>query len=249
MKLNKNLIIISIFSLVVASVFAFVLFSKSSNDDIYKLNTEIQLSSPNALKTIGNYYKQSNESYSDKVTVFFVGTEYCTFCAAERWPLVESLKNFGSFEGLGSLTTPSIGGEYSDLPTYTFIGVKYNSSYLSFSNKETYNKNYDELEKLTPQEVKIVDKYNPSGGAPFLMIAGKKGVYTQVSSGYSPATLSGLTFSQIQDNLKNNTDTKEVMSINKEADIITAIICHNNDNQPENICTRPSIKSLVEKII
>ncbi len=249
--LSRKYIIILVVSIlfIVVSLYGFFLLSKPSSNDIYNLNTEIQFSTPNSPKVIGNYYKQSNESYSGKVTVFFVGTEYCTFCAAQRWPLVESLKKFGSFEGLKSSSTPNIGGEYSNLPTYTFVETNYTSSYIMFSHKETYDKEYNELEGLSDEERKIVDKYNPFGGVPFLMIAGKKGVYTQVSSGYSPGVLSGLKFSEVQNNLKNNADKKEVSSIDHEANIITAIICYNNENLPENVCNQPEIRILIQKII
>lgn len=234
---------------VVVSGAAFFIFSKNSNDNIYGLNTDIQMTSENSSKVIGNFYKQSNEPYSEKVTVFFVGTGYCTFCAAERWPLVESLGKFGSFEGLKESTTSDIGGEYSSLPTYTFVGINYNSSYVDFIHKETYDKEYNQLESVNFEEKKIIDKYNPFGGIPFLMIAGKRGVYTQVSSGYSPGVLSGLTFSQVVEDLKNNPDSKEVASIRKESGMITAIVCYNNDNEPANVCDNPEIKSLVEKLV
>ncbi|MBI4894889.1 MAG: DUF929 family protein [Candidatus Aenigmarchaeota archaeon] len=210
-------------------------------------STEKELTAP--VKTLGNYFQYSNQpANSDgKVRVLFVGGEFCPFCAAQRWPLVESLKKFGELGELKGTTSAEIKDMPSNLATFHLIGVDYTSGYVRFDHKEIQDRDFNELEKLTTEEQEVFNKYNPKGSIPFLMISGKKGVYVQISSGYSPGTLSGLSFFEIQEDLKNNPDAKEAISINNEADVITAIICYNSKNKAP-ACSTEKVQSLVSKL-
>ena len=39
--------------------------------------------------------------------VFYLGAEYCPYCAAERWPMIIALSRFGTFSGLKTTTSSS----------------------------------------------------------------------------------------------------------------------------------------------
>lgn len=201
-------------------------------------------------RTLGNFVKYSNEPLlaNGKVRVIFIGAEFCPFCATERWPIVEALNKFGTFSELKETISASFNEPFLDLPTYNFMSAKYNSKYIQFDHKETGDRNFRPLEKLTRDEELLFNAYNPRGSIPFLLIGGKKGGIVQIGVGYSPEALQGLTFSQVQAELKNNPNSKLTQDITKEANIITALICYNNDNQPAEICTNTEIANLVSQL-
>jgi hypothetical protein len=54
-------------------------------------------------KALGKFMHVTDEPLkrpTGKSLVFFMGAGFCPFCAAERWAIVEALKNFGTWEGL-----------------------------------------------------------------------------------------------------------------------------------------------------
>lgn len=201
------------------------------------------------VKVLGNYYKYSTSpsAVDGKVRILFIGAEFCPFCAAERWPIVEALSRFGSFSGLKETTSASFNEPFLDLATYNFMSAKYDSTYVKFDHKETADRNFRRLESLTSEEESLFNKYNPRGSIPFLLIGGRKGIVVQVGAGYSPGTLQALTFSQVENSLKDG-NAKITQAIGKEANIITALICYNADNQPADVCNKREIASLISQL-
>ena len=61
--------------------------------------------------------------------VFYMGAEYCPYCAAERWPMIIALSRFGTFTGLKT-TSSSSTDIYPNTPTFTFHGATYTSQYV-----------------------------------------------------------------------------------------------------------------------
>jgi hypothetical protein len=54
-------------------------------------------------------------------TVLFIGAEFCPYCAAERWSLINALGRFGTFSGLKT-TYSSSTDVFPDTPTFSFHG-------------------------------------------------------------------------------------------------------------------------------
>ncbi len=71
-----------------------------------------------------------------KPRVVYIGAEFCPYCAAERWAVVQALSRFGSFTGLGE-TRSSASDVYPSTASLSFHGATYTSSWLSFSGYET----------------------------------------------------------------------------------------------------------------
>ena len=57
--------------------------------------------------------------------------EYCPYCAAERWAMVNALARFGTFHNLGATASSSIDVNPST-PTFTFRGAGYSSPFVVF---------------------------------------------------------------------------------------------------------------------
>lgn len=69
--------------------------------------------------------KTGNKPDKDgKVKLFYVGSEFCPFCAMERLPLAAALSRFGTFSGLKDILSSPSEKELSNIPTITFRNYK-----------------------------------------------------------------------------------------------------------------------------
>jgi thiol-disulfide isomerase/thioredoxin len=179
-----------------------------------------------------------------KPEVLFIGAEFCPFCAAERWPLVQALMRFGTFKNLGTIDSSSTDVDPST-PTFTFYKSSYTSKYLSFVPVEDENRSQDSLENPSAAEQKLWVKYtgNPPG-FPFIDFGGK---YIQTSQSYDPSILSGLTQAQVAAAL-NNPSSAIAKAIVGGANMTTATICKLTNNQPSSVCATPTITGIESKL-
>ena len=136
-----------------------------------------------------------------KPIVFYMGAEYCPYCAAERWPMIVALSRFGTFQNL-STTSSSSTDTFPNTPTFTFHGATYTSQYIDFQPKEIQSDNGVPLETLTADQQKLVDQFDPppagqtGNSFPFL------GFRQPVDRGrceLQPAVLAGMTQQQVAD--------------------------------------------------
>lgn len=73
-----------------------------------------------------------------KPEVLFLGSEYCPYCAATRWPLVIALSKFGTFHGLQETASSPL--DYAgNTHTLDFANATYTSKYLVFDPTEEYS--------------------------------------------------------------------------------------------------------------
>src|SRR5437899_2872696 len=103
---------------------------------------------------------------SGKPETFYLGGEFCPFCAAQRWPLIIALSRFGTFSGLKS-SASSAAIEFPNTPTFTFHGATYTSQYVDFRGLETSDRDRNPLDTPTSAEDQLFTKYNPQGTIPF----------------------------------------------------------------------------------
>jgi thiol-disulfide isomerase/thioredoxin len=189
--------------------------------------------------------KQSGEPLLDqgKPSVFFMGAEWCPYCASERWALVEATSRFGKWEGLGELRSRPGQGNYPSLPTYDLAGATYASDYISLRHKEVATVDGDPLQKLGSFESGLVDEYDEAGSIPFLFAAGPEGRYT-VELAYSPSLLEGQSFAALRQGVAAGAQTPVVEAIGGEADAITALLCRLDGQRPASVCTQGAIAGL-----
>jgi hypothetical protein len=195
-----------------------------------------------------------------KPEMLYMGAEYCPYCAAERWAMIQALSRFGTFSGLSTVHSASVNGAgqsepYPNTPTFTFHGSSYTSKYLTFTPVEMQTNipdkstgGYTTLETPTKAQQALLNKYDvppyvPSGseGAiPFVYFGGK---YIIAGASYSPQVLAGLSWSKIASEVKNNPDSNVAKAIVGTANFMTAAICKMTGNQPASACTS-TIQSL-----
>jgi thiol-disulfide isomerase/thioredoxin len=183
-----------------------------------------------------------------KPEVLYIGAEYCPYCAAERWAMVQALSRFGTFKNLGFIHSTS-NDVYSNTSTLTFYKSSYTSKYLSFKPLETFTVDNKPLQKATTAENTLLTKYG-QGSFPFVDIDGK---YIVSGSQYLPSVLGttstqdpthfGLTWAQIGKDLQNPS-SPVAQAIIGAANHITAAICSTTNDQPSNVCKSTSVTSV-----
>jgi thiol-disulfide isomerase/thioredoxin len=169
-----------------------------------------------------------------KPEVLFIGAEFCPFCAAERWSLVQALSRFGTFSDLKQIRSAVADG---NLATFSFYKSSYKSDVVSFKSIEFEDRNQALLEKDSKSEDVLWKKYTNGGSFPFIYYGGK---YAQNQVGFSDQDLSGKTWQEIADALKDPTNqlAKDIVG---EANTITAMICKLTNGQPASVCSAKGV--------
>ena len=173
-----------------------------------------------------------------KPEVFYLGAEYCPYCAAQRWPLIVALSRFGTFDGLGTSFSSS-SDVFPNTPTFTFHGATYSSPYVSFTGVETADTAGAPLETPTASQETLFSTYDAppyttqAGAIPFLMIGNR---YVQIGASYQPTVLEGMSRLQIAQGLADPKASPASNDVLASADVMTAAICELTDAQPTDVC-------------
>jgi hypothetical protein len=192
-----------------------------------------------------------------KPEMLYIGAEYCPYCAAERWAVIVALSRFGTFKGLATLRSAAQDGAgnaevYPNTATFTFANASYASKYLTFTPVEEYTNvpdkstgGYTRLQTPTAAQQALIQKYDAAsqGAIPFIDYGNK---YLSVGASYNPGVLSGLTWSQIADDMRNPS-SPVAQGILGAANYATAAICGLTGDQPATACT-PAVTALRAKI-
>ena len=198
---------------------------------------------------LGQVRRESGEPLLDggRPLVFFMGAEWCPFCASERWALVEATSRFGRWSGLSELQSRSGQDYFPSLATYDLSRATYTSDYISIRHKEVATVEGDPLQKLGSFEEGLVNGYDKLGSVPFLFASGPVGRYT-VELPFSPGLLDGQSFASLRKDVAAAAPTPAVEAIDGQADAITALICKLDGRQPASVCAKGSIPVLEGEI-
>ncbi|MGH9993433.1 MAG: DUF929 family protein [Nitrososphaera sp.] len=197
-------------------------------------------------KILGKFMHISDEPLKrseGKSLVFFLGAGFCPYCAAERWAIVNALRNFGSWEGIVEDRSAGHDEKYLNIPTLSFARAKYSSDYVEFIGRETADRNFEPLQELDGKDYEILDAFNPDQIIPFLLIDGQ---FTQVGSGYSPRLLEWMDHEKVSRELADP-NSQVGNAIRAEIENITALVCKSTAGKA-GICGSENIKSLVGRI-
>jgi hypothetical protein len=178
-----------------------------------------------------------------KPDVFYLGAEFCPYCAAERWPVIIALSRFGTFSGLQT-TTSSSTDIYPNTPTFTFRSATFTSQYIDFESVETTDRNQNTLQTPTSQQQALVRKYDTSNSIPFVDFGNR---YTFAGAMYVPDILAGMTWQQVADALQQPA-SPQAKAILGSANLITAAVCQLTGQQPAAVCSGPGIQAIETKL-
>jgi hypothetical protein len=175
--------------------------------------------------------------------VLFIGTEYNPFSAAERWPLVAALSRFGTFTTLHDVESSST--DFApNTPTFSFVGVDYDSPYLAFRPYEVESDvlgadGYARLMRVPSAFLAEQRRLDPKMTYPFVDVA-NRAVVRQV--GLSPITFVGVSRDQIAGGLTDvaNPVTQAVVA---SANYLTAAICGADGGRPATVCDSSGVRA------
>jgi thiol-disulfide isomerase/thioredoxin len=221
--------------------------------------TETSTEVSNASSEIGSYFGTVNSTTpltsGGKPEVLYMGAEYCPYCAAQRWAMVNALSRFGTFTGLTTTHSSSTDAD-PNTPTWTFYGSTYKSNYINFTsveetknyrigNSSSTSVNYVTLQTPTTAQQNLAQQYDPGSGSgspiPFIDLGNK---YVQVGnlSPLSPTLLAGKTWAQVGAAMNDPSSALGQAEIGN-ANYMTAGICKLTNNLPATACT-PTIQKL-----
>ena len=195
-----------------------------------------------------------NSSVKTVPEILYIGADYCPYCAAQRWPTIIALSRFGTWKGLGNMS--SYGKDiYPNTPTFTFSKSTYKSPYIVFKSVEEYTNylnaagtNYQLLQSPTKAEVALVTKYDTpkyvpglkkSDGnpIPFITMDNK---FLVSGASYAPDALTNLSRSAIATGL-SDPSSAVTDAIIASANYQTAAICSLTHNEPSDVCTSTGV--------
>ncbi len=208
--------------------------------------------------------KQPPLTDGGKPLVAYMGSNYCPYCAASRWPLAVALSRFGTFKKLRMTTSGPAPEAYPGTPTLSFYGSTYTSPYVSFLPTEqctdvpstsTAGQNcsgYKPLQSLTPMAHKIFFKYDfppyitsaNEGTIPFIDFGNK---IIEDGAFMDPSILAGFTQAQIAQSLGNPV-ASPARPILVSANFYTAAICSLTKNKPGSVCKMPVVVQAAKQL-
>ena len=180
---------------------------------------------------------------SGKPEVFYLGAEYCPYCAAQRWPLILAMSRFGTFSGLHT-TSSSSTDVFPNTPTFTFHGATYTSQYVDFRAVETEDRAGNALETPTSQDQALVRQYDSAGSIPFVDFGNR---YAFAGAMYSPDLLAGMSWQAVADAAAQSGSPQEAAIVGS-ANLMIAAVCKMTADQPSTVCGSAAIQALEKKL-
>jgi len=176
---------------------------------------------------------------SGRPLVLYTSAEYCPFCAAERWSLVQALGRFGTLTHL-SLTTSSSSDQYPDTATFSFRGAGYASPWIDASLIETADREHRPLAAIPSVIGPTIARFDPTQAVPFLYVDGR---YSALGANYSPDLLHGLSWTVVAQRLQdpNSPLTRAIVG---NANQLAAAICQSTGGQPASVCSTAAVRQV-----
>ncbi len=196
-------------------------------------------------------------SNDGKPVVYYLGTDYCPYCAFERWSLVVALSRFGTFTDLHQ-TTSGNSEEISTLNginSFSFFGSSYTSEHLTFLGVESSDRNGNALQTPTSPEAAAAEQLT-GGNVPVVDIGGRyyapgdpsmAGTPEGQQFQYAPQIIHGMTWQQIATSL-SDAQTPQAQAIVGNANWLTAAFCKITGKAPSSVCDSSYIAPLVTQL-
>lgn len=205
--------------------------------------------------------KQSALTLDGKPLIVYVGSNFCPYCAATRWPLTVALARFGTFKNLKITQSGPSPEIYPSTNTVSFYHSSYTSRYISFLPTEQCTNitssststaveecnGYLPLEPLKGTGYKVFAKYDfppyqtttNKGGIPFLDFGNKM---IEDGAFVDPTDFAGYDQVQIAQSLVNNPTATPANTVLVAANYYSAEICKLTGGKPGSVCKMAAVK-------
>ncbi len=207
-------------------------------------------SANNALNAVQGNHATLLRGATGKPELFYMGGEYCPYCAAQRWAMITALSRFGSF----TKAPTAIFSAEDHVPTYTFYKSAYQSQYIDFVAVEAKDNqaNPQALQVLSKGQQQLVDTYDAppytsaqnAGSIPFLDFGNQ---YISSGSYYDPTLLIGQSHDEIVQQLAQPS-SRITQGMFGAANYITAALCSITNSQPMSVCAANPIPPIEQKL-
>jgi hypothetical protein len=183
--------------------------------------------------------------------VLYVGGLFCPFCATQRWPIIAALSRFGTFTGLHYVRS-SASDTPKNIHSFSFSGVTYTSTYLTFTPFETTDRNHKPLDTLPAADSTLVNTLDnqptlpsgqTSGTIPFVDIGNR---WVMSGASYNATDLEGKDWAQIASAATAGTGIG--LELDATINWITAALCALTGNKPGPVCSDPVIAGLEARL-
>jgi thiol-disulfide isomerase/thioredoxin len=204
-----------------------------------------------------------------KPVVVYLGSNWCPYCGATRWPLTVALSRFGTFKNL-KMTSSSSSDVDPSTNTLSYYKSSYKSPYIVFlpteqctniassSDSEAVRacNGYEPLPgPFSKLAIKTFKKYDfapfqtggtngNSGGIPFIDFGNK---VIEDGAFIDPAILSGQSHLQIAQSLSDPV-ANPGQTILVGANYYSALICNITNNRPGSVCDMPVVKNAAKAL-
>jgi len=199
-----------------------------------------------------NYFKLISGprvASGSKVGVFYLGADFCPFCAGQRWPLLLTLMRFGHFRGVKYMRS-STDDVYPDTVTFTFYQSHYRSDYIEFIPVEFRDRKGKPLQSPTTQQRKIYSKFDAppytrsTGGIPFVYIDGQ---YLLTRPLLMPGEIQHMDWKQVAAALEKR-DSAQFRKLMPRVNLFTAVLCRVDGGKPDKACSASGVAAANGKL-
>jgi hypothetical protein len=186
--------------------------------------------------------------HAGKPEVLFVGMESCAACAIERWGVAVAPSRFGIFDNL-QLGQSAV-SESPFVRSFTFVGARYLSPYVSFvpvelsSDAPAPGGGFAPLGRLTPAQGALFRALDPKAIAPFIDVGNR---FADVGAAVSPAFAEGLSWSEMAA-VPGRPRAAAGRAIAATADVLTAAICQATGGMPAAVCGSPAVQDYSSRL-
>jgi hypothetical protein len=142
---------------------------------ITNLGKPVNITSTNSYFPLSGFHRMSSalsKAQPRKAALTFIGTNSSPanspfqdpWSAAERWPVVKALSQFGTLTKVVPLTQncspdPRVRHSVCNTPTFNWIRARYKSKYIAFAHADLLDINNHCLQPLTSAELALYDRY------------------------------------------------------------------------------------------
>jgi hypothetical protein len=128
--------------------------SATAAGSISYLGKPTNILSTNQYFPLSGFHKVGKPKGSSRPTLYFVGTLSDEVSAAERWPLVKALDQFGMLSGAKAGSSYSTYPQYR-VPTFDLSHVRYVSSFLTFSHVDLLRGNQQYYQPMNHAQLSL----------------------------------------------------------------------------------------------
>jgi hypothetical protein len=187
--------------------------------------------------------------FDGKPGIYYMGSEPCPLCAAERWAFLVATSRFGAWSTLGIAQSAS-NDEFPNTQTFTLARSSFSSPFITvrtverLSSHQLANGRYSTLQQPTSLEASLYSEYDTPryfpaspGTLPFLDFGNH---VVAAGPSYDPGILAGLNRGQVAADLTDPTN-RVTQAIVGTANYLAAAICSIDARQPRSVCTSSGV--------